>query len=90
MREREDDDDDEEQSEIPLEPIPPQPPAGWLKGQLLNVRNRGDYVVTLLGEEDEPPLRPAPSGAMRFPNSIECQAFISRWYAREAHDPRAF
>jgi hypothetical protein len=87
--EPENDDEDEEQSEVSLEPIPLQPPAGWLKGQLLNVRNRGEYVVTLLGEEDEPPLRPAPSGALRFPNSAKCQEFISRWYARESYDPRA-
>ena len=64
-------------------------PPSWTKGQLLNVRNRGEYVVTLLGEEDEPPLRPAPSGALRFTNSALCQAFVSAWYARESHDPRA-
>jgi len=71
------------------EEIRPLIPPSWTKGQLLNVRNRGEYVVTLLGEEDEPPLRPAPSGALRFTNSALCQAFISAWYARESHDPRA-
>ena len=70
-------------------PICARVPPSWTKGQLLNVRNRGEYVVTLLGEEDEPPLRPAPSGALRFTNSALCQDFISRWYARESHDPRA-
>jgi len=65
------------------------PPPSWTKGQLLNVRNRGEYVVTLLGEEDDPPLRPAPSGALRFSNTALCQAFVSAWYARESHDPRA-
>jgi hypothetical protein len=65
-------------------------PASWHKGQLLNVRNRGEfYVVTLLGEEDEPPLKPAPNGALRFTNTALCQDWISKWYAREHHDPRA-
>jgi hypothetical protein len=85
--EDEEDDEDEDEQEAPPAP---QPPAGWLKGQLLNVRNRGEfYVITLLGEEDEPPLRPAPSGALRFANSALCQEFVSRWYARESYDPRA-
>jgi hypothetical protein len=65
-------------------------PALWTKGQLLNVRNRGEfYVVTLLGEEDEPPLKPAPNGALRFTNTALCQDFVSKWYATEHHDPRA-
>jgi hypothetical protein len=65
-------------------------PASWTKGQLLNVRNRGEcYVVTLLGEEDDPPLKPAPNGALRFTNTALCQDFISKWYATEHHDPRA-
>jgi hypothetical protein len=65
-------------------------PASWTKGQLLNVRNRGEfYVITLLGEEDEPPLKPAPNGALRFMNTALCQDFISTWYSRESHDPRA-
>jgi hypothetical protein len=73
-----------------LEPDPVMVPASWTKGQLLNVRNRGEfYVVTLLGEEDEPPLKPAPSGALRFTNTPLCQAFVSAWYARESYDPRA-
>jgi hypothetical protein len=65
-------------------------PASWHKGQLLNVRNRGEfYVVTLLGEEDEPPLKPAPNGALRFTNTARCQDFVSAWYSREHFDPRA-
>jgi hypothetical protein len=68
----------------------PVAPASWTKGQLLNVRNRGDYyVVTLLGEEDDPPLKPAPNGALRFTNTALCQDFVSKWYATEHHDPRA-
>jgi hypothetical protein len=65
-------------------------PPSWTKGQLLNVRNRGEfYVVTLLGEEDDPPLKPAPNGALRFTNTALCQDFVSKWYATEHHDPRA-
>jgi hypothetical protein len=68
----------------------PVAPISWTKGQLLNVRNRGEfYVVTLLGEEDDPPLKPAPNGALRFTNTALCQDFISKWYATEHHDPRA-
>jgi hypothetical protein len=66
------------------------PPPSWTKGQLLNVRNRGEfYVITLLGEEDDPPLKPAPNGALRFTNTALCQDFVSKWYATEHHDPRA-
>jgi hypothetical protein len=72
------------------EEIRPSIPQSWMKGQLLNVRNRGEfYVVTLLGEEDEPPLKPAPNGALRFTNTALCQNFVSKWYATEHHDPRA-
>jgi hypothetical protein len=85
----EDKDEDEDTQGAPSADPTHQHPPGWLKGQLLNVRNRGEYVVTLLGEEDEPPLRPAPSGVLRFSNSAKCQEFISRWYARESYDPRA-
>jgi hypothetical protein len=68
----------------------PVAPVSWTKGQLLNVRNRGEfYVVTLLGEEDDPPLKPAPNGALRFTNTALCQDFVSKWYATEHHDPRA-
>jgi hypothetical protein len=68
----------------------PVAPISWTKGQLLNVRNRGEfYVITLLGEEDDPPLKPAPNGALRFTNTALCQDFVSKWYATEHHDPRA-
>jgi hypothetical protein len=77
-----------ERQTFTFEPV--QNPPSWTKGQLLNVRNRGEfYVVTLLGEEDDPPLKPAPNGALRFTNTALCQDFISKWYATEHHDPRA-
>jgi hypothetical protein len=66
---------------------PTEPPADWRKGQLLNVRNRGDaYVITLYPDEFDERY---PERAMRFTNPGECQDFVSRWYAAESHDPRA-
>lgn len=63
-------------------------PEGWIKGQLLNVRNSGgEYVVTVLGEEFDPRYQ---MRALKFGNSFDCQTFISKWYSREHHDPRAF
>ncbi len=62
-------------------------PAFWLKGQLLNNRKNGDsYVVTILGEELDPDH---PERALFFTNSFDCQGFISWWYDRTSHDPRA-
>ncbi len=62
-------------------------PAFWLKGQLLNNRKNGEsYVVTLLGEEFDPQH---PERAVHFTNSFDCQQWISWWYGRESHDPRA-
>ncbi len=62
-------------------------PEDWRKGQLLNVRLGGPgWRITLLGEEYNPY---APERCLEFSNGGECQAFISGWYAREAHDPRA-
>lgn len=62
-------------------------PRDWVKGQLLNVRNTGDgYTVTLYPEEFDPR---SPKRALRFPNTFECQQFVSQWYARESADPRA-
>lgn len=62
-------------------------PTHWSKGALLNVRNRGDaYVITLYPEEFDPRH---PERALTFPNTWTCQDFVSRWYAREAPDPRA-
>jgi hypothetical protein len=69
------------------ERAPTEPPRDWIKGQLLNVRNRGDaYVITLHPEEFD---ERHPERAMRFTNLGECQGFVSRWYAAEHHDPRA-
>lgn len=55
--------------------------AGWVKGQLLNVRNAGaHYNVTLLGEEyDTRHLE----RCIQFTNLNDCQTFVSRWYAPE-------
>jgi hypothetical protein len=62
-------------------------PRGWAKGAHLNVRNNGaEYRITLFPEEYDP-LHP--ERCMRFTNSAECQNFVSAWYARESHDPRA-
>lgn len=59
--------------------------AGWIKGQLLNVRNVGShYNVTLLGEEYDPRH---PERCLQFTNSGECQNFVSEWYARDAGRP---
>lgn len=62
-------------------------PAHWSKGALLNVRNRGDYYVITLYPEEEDPRHP--ERAMRFANTWTCQDFVSKWYSRETHDPRA-
>lgn len=62
-------------------------PEGWVKGQLLNVRHAGPgYRVTLLGEEFDPRY---PDRCLEFSNGFECQQFVSNWYARQSHDPRA-
>lgn len=62
-------------------------PADWPHGALLNVRNQGDYVVTLFPEEYD---YRHPERALRFPNPAECQNFVSNWYARQSFDGRAF
>ena len=68
-------------------PISPIIPADWVKGQLLNVRSAGDfYNVTLLGEEYDPRH---PERCLQFPHSWDAQQFISLWYSRSSHDPRA-
>lgn len=71
----------------PAIPTPDQTPeekaqaAGWVKGQLLNVRNAGShYNVTLLGEEYDPRQH---DRCLQFTNPNDCQDFVSRWYARE-------
>lgn len=62
-------------------------PEDWTHGALLNVRNQGDYVVTLFPEEYD---YRHPERALRFPNPAECQNFVSAWYARQSFDGRAF
>jgi hypothetical protein len=64
-----------------------EPPADWRKGSLLNVRNHGaEYIVTLHPLEYDPRHE---DQCMKFTNVGECQAFVSAWYQRESHDPRA-
>ena len=68
-------------------PEPPYCPPHWIKGQLLNVRHNGStYVVTLLEEEFDPYH---PERAKFFDNSFDAQMFVSNWYNRQSHDPRA-
>lgn len=53
-------------------------PDFWTKGQLLNVCNAGShYNITVLGEDFDTRY---PERALQFPNSWECQAFVSWWY----------
>ena len=63
-------------------------PSDWSHGALLNVRNGGEYyVVTLFPEEYD---WQHPERALKFPNPARCQDFVSKWYARQNFDPRAF
>lgn len=65
----------------------PKVPADWTLGALLNVRVGGaGAVITLYPEEAS---YEHPERTLRFSNMGECQDFVSRWYAREHHDPRA-
>jgi len=74
---------DEIRSILPLLDIPPD----WNIGALLNVRNNGaEFLVTLFPEEYD---YQKPERTLRFGNSSACQNFISKWYARQHHDPRA-
>lgn len=76
---------DDEPMEVPR--APGEPPADWIKGQLLNVRNYGaEYIVTLYPEEWD---TDRPERALHFTNLGECQGFVSAWYQREHCDPRA-
>ena len=62
-------------------------PEDWTKGALLNVRNAGEcYNVTLYPEEADPRL---PERTLKFTNPAKCQDFVSKWYARESHNPLA-
>ncbi len=73
------------EEEKPIDPM--QPPADWVKGQLLNVRNRGEYyVVTRWPDEYSPEHE---DRCLKFTNLGECQAFVSAWYAHQHYDPRA-
>jgi hypothetical protein len=77
----------EDAAELGLDYEPLDIPKDWNLGALLNVRNTGeDYTVTLYPEEYD---WRRPERALRFPNSARCQDFISQWYARTWHDPRA-
>jgi len=70
-----------------VEPLKSEYPAGWAKGALLNVRNKGEYyAVTLFPEEED--FR-CPERTLKFGNTAECQNFVSKWYQRESADPRA-
>lgn len=67
--------------------VMPTVPKGWTPGALLNVRATGDgYTLTLWPEEYD---YRHPERAMFFPNQWLCQDFISQWYAKTLHDPRA-
>lgn len=62
-------------------------PTDWVKGQLLNVRNAGHaYRITAMGEEYD---HRYPERCLEFTSSFDCQQFVSDWYARQSHDPRA-
>lgn len=72
---------------LDIEAEPAQYPTDWHPGMLLNVRNTGaDYTITLFPEEYDPRH---PERALRFTNPGEAQDFVSRWYSRQSHDPRA-
>ena len=65
----------------------PQYPSDWHPGMLLNVRNTGpDYTITLWPEEAD---HRKPERALHFTNPGEAQNFVSTWYSRQSHDPRA-
>jgi hypothetical protein len=68
-------------------PLSSPVPHDWVKGQLLNVRHGGQgYRVTVLGEEFDPRY---PERCLEFSSSFDCQQFVSSWYSRQSHDPRA-
>lgn len=70
-----------------IEAETPQVPADWHVGMLLNVRPTGEgWNITLFPEEYDPRH---PERTLQFTNYGKCQDFVSTWYARQAHDPRA-
>ena len=77
----------EDVDDAPLAPSIPPVPEGWSKGEMLNVRSTGEgYYITRIYEEYD---HRHPERSMFFANTGDCQHFVSNWYAREAHDPRA-
>lgn len=65
----------------------PRVPADWRVGALLNVRNYGThYIITLWPEEYSPEHE---ERCIKFTNVGLCQDWVSKWYARQSHDPRA-
>jgi len=64
-----------------------QVPADWREGELLNVRNFGEYyVITKYPEEYSPEHE---DRCIKFADLGECQGFASDWYSHHSHDPRA-
>ena len=62
-------------------------PEDWSLGALLKVRMTGaGATVTLYPEEAS---WEHPERAIQFTNIGILQDFVSRWYARQHHDPRA-
>lgn len=82
-----------EEEALPLPEVNPHPadalpPSYWQKGALLNVRNYGsEYIVTLWPEEFD---QRHPENSLHFTNPARCQDFVSKWYGRQSHDPRAY
>lgn len=62
----------------PETPTEPTYPAGWVKGQLLDLKRftDGSYRATLLGEDYKPEL----ANAINFASSFDAQNFVSWWY----------
>ena len=85
-----DDDGEDPDDGIGLDPergLFPRAPSDWTKGAMLTVRNKGAYYAVTLHPEEEDPRHP--ERTLRFANTALCQAFVSHWFAREHHDPRA-
>ena len=77
----------EDVDDAPVASELPPVPEGWSKGEMLNLRRtNAGYILTRIHEEYNPRH---PERSMFFANTGNCQHFISNWYAREAHDPRA-